>query len=96
MKEITLIEFLLNYNFRKPVGENGFSTSIVRIYLDNFPENWIEYGLYDFDNEENKNKRIRDSLNINLITRIVRSYYYDEDEEVFIIFLDEEVKTDNE
>lgn len=91
MDNITLIEFLLKYNFRKPTKEgNGFNTNIVRIYLsEKSLDDWIEFGLYDFDSENNKRNRIKFSLNKNLIERTISYYYYDDEEEVFSIFLKE-------
>ncbi len=90
MENIKLIEFLLNYNFRKPTKEgNGFNTSIIRIYLSDNLDDWIEYGLYDFDSNESKKNRIICSLNKKLINKRIHYYYFDDDDEVFSIFLKE-------
>lgn len=80
MENVKLIEFLLKYNFRRPTKEgNGFDTNIVRIYLsEKNVDDWIEFGLYDFDSENNKQNRIRFSLNKELIERKISYYYYDE------------------
>lgn len=94
MENVKLIDFLLKYNFRKPNETgNGFYTKIVRIYLSEVNlDDWIEYGLYDFGGEDSKKNRIIYSLNKNLAERKVSYYCYDELEEVFSIFLEEEVK----
>lgn len=80
MENVKLIEFLLKYNFRRPTKEgNGFDTNIVRIYLsEKNVDDWIEFGLYDFDSENKKQNRIRFSLNKELIERKISYYYYDE------------------
>lgn len=92
MKNITLKEFLLRYNFRRPLEKNNielFSTSIVRIYKDQDKDidDWIEYGLYDFSSMQKKTERLDSSLNKELLDREVSYYYFDEDEEIFCIFL---------
>lgn len=93
MKNITLKEFLLRYNFRRPLETKNnievFSTSTVKIYKD--PEedidDWIVYGLYDFSSMQKKINRLDTSLDKELLDREVSYYYYDEDEEIFCIFL---------
>lgn len=92
MKSITLKEFLLRYNFRKPTEKNDlelFSTSTVRIYKDQESDinDWIVYGLYDFSSMQKKIERLDSSLNKELLNREVSYYYFDEDEEIFCIFL---------
>lgn len=95
MKNITLIEFLLKYNFKKSKNEMGFFSSNIKIFLSNNESNWIQYGLYDFDSIEEKEKRIINSLNSHLISRNVDYYYYDDTEETFLIFLEDEVTQNN-
>ena len=92
MKSITLKEFLLRYNFRKPTEKNDlelFSTNTVRIYKDQESDinDWIVYGLYDFSSMQKKIERLDSSLNKELLNREVSYYYFDEDEEIFCIFL---------
>ena len=89
MCRMLLKDFLINYNFRKySSDEKVFDTSDVRIYLSetNF-DDWIQFGMYDFDSIKNKVLRIETALNNKILERSVSTYYYDVDDEVFCIVL---------
>ena len=64
MEEVNLEEFLLKYDFRITNDKDIPLTRVIRICLDTVGENdWIYFGLYYFDSEENIRKRLRLVLN---------------------------------
>ena len=59
MDEVSLEDFLLKYDFRITNDKDIQLTRIIRICLDTVGENdWIYFGLYYFDSEENIRKRL--------------------------------------
>ena len=89
MEEVSLEEFLLKYDFRK-TKDNVFLTRVIRICLDTVGENdWIYFGLYYFDSEENIRKRLRMALNDKVLKQNISNFYYDEDRRIFSIYLED-------
>ena len=82
----------MKYNFRKKSNDvKVFDTAIIKIYLsEGNLDDWVEIGLYDFDNYKNKSIRLEKTLNIRLLGRRISYFNYDEDEEIFSIFLENE------
>lgn len=90
MEEVNLEEFLLKYDFRKTKDNNIFLTRVVRICLDTPGENdWIYFGLFYFDSEENIRRRLRLILNEKMLKQKISHFYYDENREIFSIYLED-------
>ncbi|MBR0491955.1 MAG: hypothetical protein IJJ82_07950 [Clostridia bacterium] len=83
MEKLNLKNFLIRYNFRKAPDEYegiDYLTDVIRIYLDDENENnWIELGVYDFDNLEDKIKRLDATLNQDILYRQVTMIEYNEE-----------------
>lgn len=90
MDEVSLEDFLLKYDFRI-TNEKGIQlTRIIRICLDTVGENdWIYFGLYYFDSEKNIRKRLKMTLNDNILKQNISNYYYDEKRGIFSIYLED-------
>ncbi|WP_304683165.1 hypothetical protein [uncultured Clostridium sp.] len=90
MEDVNLEEFLLKYDFRKTKEDNIFLTKVIRICLDTLGENdWIYFGIYYFDSEEKIRKRLRLILNEKVLKQNISHYYYDEEKEIFSIYLED-------
>ncbi|MBP3254895.1 MAG: hypothetical protein J6M60_00165 [Clostridia bacterium] len=90
MDEVSLEDFLLKYDFRITNDKNIQLTRIIRICLDTVGENdWIYFGLYYFDSEENIRKRLRMVLNERVLKQNISNYYYDEERGIFSIYLED-------
>ena len=90
MEEVNLEEFLLKYDFRITNDKDIPLTRVIRICLDTVGENdWIYFGLYYFDSEENIRKRLRLVLNEKILKQYISNFYYDEERKVFSIYLED-------
>ena len=90
MDEVSLEDFLLKYDFRITNDKDIQLTRIIRICLDTVWENdWIYFGLYYFDSEENIRKRLRMVLNERVLKQNISNYYYDEERGIFSIYLED-------
>lgn len=86
-KAFTLSQFLDLYNFREMV-ENKEDTQIIRIYTE-FPSKYIEFGVNEWSYGETKTEIIESVMNKKVLERIVRSFNYDTDRNIFCVFLEE-------
>lgn len=86
---MNLREFLKLYNFRWINQNNKENTGIVRIYTE-FPSNWFEFGVnaWNWQNQQ-ADEIIKDVLNKSVLNREVVSLNYDNNNEVFCIYLKE-------
>lgn len=81
---MTLRDFLKLYNFRYFYNDKE-NTQIIRIYTE-FPEEWFEFGVYDFDySDEKRDSLVEQFLNKDLLDREVVSINYDDVAEIFCI-----------
>lgn len=83
----TLRRFLDLYNFREMV-ENREDTQIIRIYTD-FPSKYIEFGVNEWSYGETKQEIIDSVMNKKMLERVVRSFNYDNDRDIFCVYLEE-------
>lgn len=91
-----LKEFLDIYNFRdfRPdvKSENGkFDTVVIRVYLNNELSNhdYVEFGVYDFCENEYKQKLYEKFINKEILNSKVSSMYFDYDLNTFCVCLGE-------
>lgn len=93
MNEVNLEEFLLRYDFRITKDKNVFTTRVIRICLDTPGEkgknDWIYFGVYYFDSEENIRRRLRLTLNENILKQNISNFFYDEVSGIFSIYLED-------
>ena len=78
MDEVSLEDFLLKYDFRITNDKDIQLTRIIRICLDTVGENdWIYFGLYYFDSEENIYYLLKDFLHLNYVLNFgFHKYFY--------------------
>jgi len=93
---MTLKEFLDLYNFRDYRAEietenKRYDTSIVRIYLTNDMSNhdYIEFGIYDYSENEYKEFLYEKFIRKELLKTTVKGMYFDYDLNTFCIYLEE-------
>lgn len=90
MEDVSLEDFLLKYDFRITKDNNISLTRVIRICLDTPGDNdWIYFGIYYFDSEEKIRKRLRLILNDKILKQKISHYYYDENREIFSIYLED-------
>lgn len=94
MKQITFKQFIRTYNFRYIVENdkerNGadYATRIIRIYYGNSPEEWFEFGVYDYyDYGEYIWENVKEILNPQICNMSVKYFYYDQDTGRFNVHL---------
>ncbi len=83
----TLRSFLDLYNFREMV-ESREDTQIIRIYSE-FPSKYIELGVNEWGYGVAKMEIIESTINKKMLDRIVRSFNYDNDRDIFCVMLEE-------
>lgn len=83
----TLYRFLDLYNFREMVNDKE-DTQIIRIYTD-FPSKYIEFGVNEWSYGETKTEIIESVMNKKILERVVRSFNYDDDRDIFCVYLEE-------
>lgn len=93
---MTLKEFLDLYNFRNYRSEietdsKKYDTTTIRIYLGESIHNndYIEFGIYDYSEDEFKEKLYTQFLNKDILKRKVVSIYYDDEIGIFCVELEE-------
>ena len=96
---MTLKQLIDLYNFRdyrtEIETENlRYDTSIIRIYLGEtiHKDNYIEFGIYDYSEDEYKEKLYTQFLNKDILKRKVVSIYYDDEIGIFCVELEENNK----
>lgn len=94
MNKLTLKDLLDLYNFRNyrseiEIESLRYDTSIIRIYLDEkiSSHKYIEFGIYDFSEEEYKEEIYNEFINENTLKRKITSLYYDDNLSIFCIVL---------
>ena len=93
---MTLYDFLMIYNFRdgsKDTSKLDDNTQIIRIYPDDsklISQDWIEFGVYDFSEDEIKAKTINIFLNSKILKKEVTSFRLNYDVDVVEVYLKEE------
>lgn len=93
-----LRDMLMLYNFRyyredlyKDWESKAYDTQVIRIYLkDDITRNnkYIEFGVYDFSEDDYKLDIIENSLNEKILDTKVSCIYYDDQIEIFCIMLE--------
>lgn len=86
-QSFTLRSFLDLYNFREIVAEKE-DTSIIRIYTE-FPSKYIEFGVNEWGYNSDKQNIIESVINKKVLDRVVRSFNYDNDRDIFCVYLEE-------
>ena len=87
MKQITFKQFIRTYNFRYIDGEDD-TTRIIRIYYGDSPEEWFEFGVYDYyDYGEWIWENVKEILNPRICNMSVKYFYYDQDTGRFNVHL---------
>lgn len=103
MKAITFKQFMLTYNFRQYNNDclcekDRYNTSIIRINYKNentvFDYDWFEFGIYDFGGDCKKLEQIKHIFGANILNAYVSSFGYNEDLEVFEIYLSDDKEID--
>lgn len=84
MKLSELIEL---YNFKQFHGDKE-DTQIIRIYLD--ISEWFEFGVNDWGYQSGKESIVKKVLPKKLLEREVTSFNYDNDRDVFSVWLEYE------
>ena len=83
MNQITFKQFIRTYNFRYIVENDkerdgmDRTTNIVRIYYGNSPEDWFEFGVYDYGEYTWDN--VKEILSPQICNMSVKFFYYDQD-----------------
>lgn len=99
MKAITFKQFMLTYNFKQynencKFEKNTYNTSIIRINYANknniYEYDWFEFGVYDFSGDCRKLEQLKEIFSEKILNMFVSSFGYNEDIEVFEIFLKDE------
>lgn len=83
----TLRKFLDLYNFRELI-ESREDTQIIRIYTE-FPSKYIEFGVNEWSYGNTKTEIIESVMNKKILERVVRSFNYDTDRDIFCVYLEE-------
>ena len=81
-----LREFLKLYNFRH-IQNQKENTQIIRIYTD-WPSKWFEFGVNDWDYNNNADKLIEEFLTKDVLDQEVISFNYDYENEVVAILVE--------
>lgn len=95
MDKLTLKQFLDLYNFRNyrpelDLESNKYDTAIIRIYLTTdigSSSRYVEFGIYDYSENEYKEEIYREFINRELLERKVAGMCFDEDLGTFCITL---------
>ncbi len=93
---MTLKQLIDLYNFRNYRSEietdsKRYDTTTIRIYLGDsiHHNNYVEFGIYDYSEDEYKEKLYTQFLNKDILKRKVFSIYYDDEINIFCVCLEE-------
>lgn len=95
MNKFTLKQFLDIYNFRNyrdnlKFDNNKYDTNIIRIYLTDDiggSSRYIEFGIYDYSEEEYKEDIYREFINKKILEKEIVGMSFDYDLETFCVTL---------
>jgi hypothetical protein len=83
---LTLRNFLSMYNFKEMVNDRQ-NTQIVRVYTES-PSRYIELGVNDWGyGDDSKESIFEEVVNEKLLDRVVKWFKYENDHDVFCIYL---------
>lgn len=90
----TLYDLLRMVNFRYYDSDATHetlkhNTNTIRIYLTHCAEDWIEFGIYDFGSDINKEKLIKCTFNPEILSQKVNSFYVDDYLNILCVHVEE-------